>query len=89
MCLCGVLGAEAGVLTPEVVEEIRSFFRRCIDDLTQRIGGPEAEARAFHVMATLEGGMMLARAYRDIGAFDQAVASLTYGRSRSSFDRSY
>jgi hypothetical protein len=28
-------------------------------------------------MATLEGGMMLARAYRDIGAFDQAVASLT------------
>lgn len=46
MCLCGVLGAEAGVLTPEVVEEIRSFFRRCIDDLTQRIGGPEAEARA-------------------------------------------
>ena len=25
MCLCGVLGAEAGVLTPEVVQEIRSF----------------------------------------------------------------
>jgi hypothetical protein len=75
-CLCGVLGAEAGVLTPEVVEEIQSFFRRCIDDLRQRIGGPEAEARAFHVMATLEGGMMLARAYRDIGAFDQATESL-------------
>jgi TetR/AcrR family transcriptional repressor of nem operon len=31
MCLCGVLGAEAGVLPPEVVEEIQSFFRRCID----------------------------------------------------------
>jgi hypothetical protein len=27
-------------------------------------------------MATLEGGMMLARAYRDIGAFDQATESL-------------
>src|SRR6201993_5293738 len=26
MCLCGVLGAEAGVLSPEVVEEIQSFF---------------------------------------------------------------
>jgi TetR/AcrR family transcriptional regulator, transcriptional repressor for nem operon len=76
MCLCGVLVAETGVLTPEVVEEIQSFFRRCIDDLTQRIGGPEADARAFHVMATLEGGMMLARAYRDIGAFDQATESL-------------
>ena len=77
MCLCGVLGAEAGVLTPEVVEEIRSFFRRCIDDLTQRMGGPEAKAQAFHVMATLEGGMMLARVYQEIEAFDQAVISLT------------
>src|SRR6267154_909547 len=31
MCLCGVLGAEAGVLLPEVAEEIVSLFRRCID----------------------------------------------------------
>ena len=38
MCLCGVLGAEAGVLPPEVVQEIQSFFRRCIDDLARRIG---------------------------------------------------
>jgi TetR/AcrR family transcriptional repressor of nem operon len=77
MCLCGVLGAEAGVLPPEVVQEIQSFFHRCIDDLARRVGGPEGEARAFQVMATLEGGTMLARALGDIGAFDQAVASLT------------
>jgi TetR/AcrR family transcriptional repressor of nem operon len=77
MCLCGVLGAEAGALAPEVAEEILSFFRRCIDDLSQRIGGPGAEARAFHVMATLEGAMMLARAYRSVEVFDQAVATLT------------
>jgi TetR/AcrR family transcriptional regulator, transcriptional repressor for nem operon len=76
MCLFGVLGAEVGVLPAEVTEEILSFFRRCIDDLSQRIGGPDAEARAFHIMATLEGGMMLARAYRDIGVFDQAAADL-------------
>jgi TetR/AcrR family transcriptional repressor of nem operon len=77
MCLCGVLGAGAGALAPEVAEEILSFFRRCIDDLSRRIGGPGAEARAFHVMATLEGAMMLARAYRSVEVFDQAVASLT------------
>src|ERR1700726_4680720 len=59
MCLCGVLGAEAGVLSPEVAEEIQSFFHHCIDDLTRRIGGPGAETRAFRIMATLEGGMML------------------------------
>ena len=45
MCLCGVLGAEAGALSPDVAREILSFFRRCIDDLSRRIGGPDAEAR--------------------------------------------
>jgi TetR/AcrR family transcriptional repressor of nem operon len=39
MCLNGVLGAEAGGLPPEVVAEIEMFFRRCIDDLSSRIGG--------------------------------------------------
>jgi TetR/AcrR family transcriptional repressor of nem operon len=76
MCLCGVLGAEAGALSPEVADEIKSFFRRCIDDLSARIGGPAAESQAFHVMATLEGGMMLARAYRSIEPFDHAVEAL-------------
>ena len=42
MCLCGVLAAEAGVLSPEVDEEIVSLFRRCIDDLSQRIGEPRS-----------------------------------------------
>ena len=76
MCLFGVLGAEAGGLSPEVANEILTFFRRCIEDLSQRIGGPDAEARAFQVIATLEGGMMLARAYQDASAFDQAAAGL-------------
>jgi TetR/AcrR family transcriptional repressor of nem operon len=76
MCLFGVLTAEAGGLSPEMANEIRSFFRRCVEDLSQRIGGPDAEARAFQVIATLEGGMMLARACRDIKAFDLAAAGL-------------
>jgi len=77
MCLCGVLGAEASVLAPEVTVEVQSFFRGCIDDLASRIGGPGAVVRAYHVMATLEGGMMLARTYGDIHAFDQATSTLT------------
>jgi TetR/AcrR family transcriptional repressor of nem operon len=76
MCLFGVLGAEAGGLSPEIASEILSFFHRCIEDLSQRIGGPNGRARAFQVIATLEGGMMLARAYHDTAVFDQAVASL-------------
>jgi TetR/AcrR family transcriptional repressor of nem operon len=77
MCLNGMLGAEAGGLPPEVVEEIKVFFRRCVGDLSSRIGGPDAVARAFHVMAALEGGLILARAFGDITAFDQATASLS------------
>ena len=76
MCLFGVLGAEASGLSPKVANEILSFFRRCIEDLSRRIGGPDAEARAFQVLATLEGGMMLARAYQDVEAFDHAVIGL-------------
>jgi TetR/AcrR family transcriptional repressor of nem operon len=76
MCLFGVLSVEAGGLPPEVAYEIPLFFRRCINDLSQRIGGPNSEARAFQVIATLEGGMMLARAYQDTEAFDRAVAGL-------------
>jgi TetR/AcrR family transcriptional regulator, transcriptional repressor for nem operon len=76
MCLGGVLGAETGALPPDVAKEVLSFFQRCVDDLSRRLGGPDAEARAFHVMATLEGGSMLARVYGNIEAFDQAVAGL-------------
>src|ERR1700723_2721886 len=46
MCLFGVLGAEAGGLSPEIANEILSFFRRCIEDLSQRIGGPRGEAKS-------------------------------------------
>jgi TetR/AcrR family transcriptional repressor of nem operon len=75
MCLSGMLGAEAGGLPVEVSEEIENFFRKAVEDLTQRLGG--AQDRAFAVLATLEGALILARAYGDVGAFDHAAASLT------------
>jgi TetR/AcrR family transcriptional repressor of nem operon len=69
-CVFGVLGAEVGGLSPEVAREILSFFQRCIEDLSRRISGPDAETRAFQVMATLHGGMVLAGVYQNIKAFD-------------------
>jgi TetR/AcrR family transcriptional repressor of nem operon len=86
MCLCGVLGAEAGGLPREVAEAILTFFNRCIEDLSRRIGGPDTKARALQVMATLEGGMMLARAFGSIEAFDQATASLAESVTTSKHD---
>ena len=75
MCLSGMLGAEAGGLPPEVSDEIENFFRKAVEDLTRRLGG--SEERAFAVLATLEGALILARAYGEVTAFDHAAAGLT------------
>jgi TetR/AcrR family transcriptional repressor of nem operon len=77
MCLFGVLGAESNGLPDEVTTQVSTFFRRCVDDLEQRIGGTDARRRARHVMATLEGAQILVRAFADIEVFDDATECLT------------
>lgn len=76
MCLCGVLGAEVGGLPPEVAAEARRFFEQCADDLSSRLTGTSTRSRALHVLATLEGAMIVSRALGDITAFDAATAPL-------------
>lgn len=79
MCLSGMLGAEAGGLPPEVSDEIENFFRKAVANLTGRLRG--SEDRALAVLATLEGALILARAYGNVAAFDHAAASLTDANS--------
>jgi TetR/AcrR family transcriptional regulator, transcriptional repressor for nem operon len=78
MCLCGVLGAEAGALPPEVAAEARRFFERGAECLARAHDGPAAAARdaGLRVLATLEGAMLIARALGDPAAFDRATAGL-------------
>lgn len=81
MCLCGVLGAEAGGLPPEVVAEVRRFFAQCIAAMALRLEaeGMEAEPaqqRATQALAALEGAMLVARAMDDVALFDRATAGL-------------
>ncbi len=73
LCLCGVLGAETGGLPPEVAAGTRGFFRKLIDWLTAAIGGASAEARALHVLAALEGGMLIANALGESWPLDQVA----------------
>lgn len=48
---------------------------RCLDEAGGRIpDGVDRRAVARYALTTMEGGVMLSRAYRDIGPFDQAVA---------------
>lgn len=76
MCLSGMLGAEAAGLPPEIVSEVEQFFRDAVVDLAKRLGGPSGEERAFTILATLEGALILTRAYGDVDVFDRATASL-------------
>jgi TetR/AcrR family transcriptional repressor of nem operon len=78
MCLCGVLGAEGGVLPPEVAAEAKRFFARGVDALARIQGEPTVERRqaALGILATLEGAMLLARTLGDPAVFDAATATL-------------
>ena len=85
MCLSGMLGAEAGGLPSEVSDEIENFFRKAVDDLSQRLGDERAGERAYAILATLEGALILARAYGSIAAFDHAAAGLVSARFEPGF----
>lgn len=78
MCLCGMLGAEAGALPPEIVVEVRRFFENGVQALARTLGKPSPGNRAIalRILATLEGAMLLARALGDSAAFDQATEGL-------------
>lgn len=84
MCLCGILGAEVAYLPDKVAAETRVFFERNVDWLVRVIerrpqggGDSGARARALHMIAALEGAMILARTLGDTAAFDAAVTDLT------------
>jgi TetR/AcrR family transcriptional regulator, transcriptional repressor for nem operon len=51
--------------------------KRCLDDAGDRLPGrTDRTALAEFVLTTMEGGVMQARTYRDVGYFDRAVAQL-------------
>jgi TetR/AcrR family transcriptional repressor of nem operon len=79
MCLCGMLAAEFGTLPEAMRAEMRRFFdenerwlagvlQQGKKDKTLEFSGSAVEvARA--VLDTLEGAMMIARTYGDVGRF--------------------
>ena len=83
MCLCGVMGAEIDDLPPVVRAEAKRFFEKNIDWLMKALGSGGSPAderarreRAAHIIATLEGAMILARSIEDNKYFDYAVKGL-------------
>ncbi len=85
LCLCGMLGAERDSLPDPINAQVRDFFVLCeswlIDVLKQgRLAG-EIEFRgppqgmADHLLALLEGAMVVARSLEDLSRFDKATAA--------------
>jgi len=95
-CPIGNLALEISNSQPQarrlIIENFNAWcdaIRRLIEDAADRFPADvEAAALATHVLATMEGSVMLARAYRSLEPFDQAVKQLRDYIERLIADRS-
>jgi TetR/AcrR family transcriptional regulator, transcriptional repressor for nem operon len=82
LCLCAVLGAEIGSLPTEVGGHTRIFFERNIEWLktalsaSTRISTAKARAHAVHILAAVEGAMILSITLDDNSIFESVGKSL-------------
>jgi TetR/AcrR family transcriptional regulator, transcriptional repressor for nem operon len=82
LCLCAVLGAEIGGLPKEVGGHTRIFFERNIAWLrkalsaSSKMSAAEANAFAVHMLAALEGGMILSKSLGKEKIFESVAAIL-------------
>ncbi|MDQ1816604.1 TetR/AcrR family transcriptional regulator [Massilia scottii] len=86
LCVCGILGAEAAAMSPEVALEVRDFFQMNLDWLGKTILEGEragllrvrgsAEAQAYGLLSALEGAMMVGRGFGS--DHSPALAGTTY-----------
>jgi AcrR family transcriptional regulator len=83
-CPIGSLALELHEPDPVVRERLAKNFSNwvdaiveCLDAAGERVPpGTDKRALAEFVLTTMEGAVMLARSYRDIGYFDRAIAQL-------------
>lgn len=78
-CLCGVMGAEALGLPDPVRDAVRVFLGANIAwvaDALRVEGISDADARAAHVIASLQGAMMLSVNLGDMALFDKIAAQV-------------
>ena len=82
MCLCAVLGAETEGLPDRVSGEIKTFFDKNIDWLTQQYEDLGHEVPANHAKTTLSllsGAMILSASNNDTSIFDAAADCILGG----------
>jgi TetR/AcrR family transcriptional repressor of nem operon len=65
MCLCGLFGAEHDALPPAVAQATADFFRGLITFLKKSTGPKRPDFSPEALIATLEGGLIVARSLGD------------------------
>jgi len=80
ICLCGMLGAESLGLPPVMAETVAAFFKANVDwvakALPDTLSRTQRQRKARHIIAALQGAMILASSLRDHKVFDDAVRDL-------------
>jgi len=81
LCLCAVLGAEIDDLPDEVGDRTRTFFERNLEWLTRALTADReepssAQSRATHVLASVEGAMILSKTLADDAVFERVAKHL-------------
>jgi TetR/AcrR family transcriptional regulator, transcriptional repressor for nem operon len=75
MCLCAVWAAEVDGLPVGVRKATQEFFNMNLAWLDTRLQKmPESQWNAAHILATLEGSMLLAKTFDNIDLFDKSTA---------------
>lgn len=81
LCLCAVLGAEIGSLPADVGTSARVFFEKNIEWLkaaltAAQISDGKAKVYAVHILASLEGAMIVSNTLGDDGVFESVARTL-------------
>jgi len=80
VCLCGVLGAEKSGLPVEVSKAVAEFLSRNVNwvksALPTDISPERQQARAEHIIASLQGALILAKNLSGVEVFDRIVDDL-------------
>lgn len=76
MCLCGLFAAEMDVLPEEVKRETREFFEanlQWLETLLTQYQITPSKPKAMRILASLEGAMLLGKAFESEEHFRQAI----------------
>jgi TetR/AcrR family transcriptional regulator, transcriptional repressor for nem operon len=83
ICLCGMLGAESCGLPDKLAAAVAAFFQANVDWIAKALPGETPlktrRKRAAHILATLQGAMIVAGTLKSHKVFDDAVADMLDG----------